>query len=101
MKGAITMRRVALVVSGALALVVTQLLGPAAAQDEPLCGPPGEEVPATIVGSGVIIGTSGDDVIVGSDENDTILGLDGDDVICGQGGNDGVLGGNGNDTPHR
>ena len=63
------MRRIALVVAGALALAVTQLLGPAAAQEQPLCGPPGEEVPATIVGSGTIVGTAGDDVIVGSDQN--------------------------------
>jgi hypothetical protein len=48
-----------------LALAVTQLVGLAAAQDEPLCGPPGEEVPATIVGAGTIVGTAGDDVIVG------------------------------------
>ena len=93
------MRRIALVVAGALALAVTQLMGLAAAQDEPpLCGPPGEEVPATIVGSGTIVGTAGDDVIVGSDEDDTILGLGGDDIICGEGGNDQVLGGDGNDV---
>src|SRR4029453_18457085 len=89
------MRRIALVVAGALALAVTQLVGPAAAQDEPLCGPPEEEVPATIVGSGTIVGTAGDDVIVASDENDTILGLGGDDIICAQEGNDRVLGGQG------
>ena len=87
------MRRIALVVTGALALAVTQLIGPAVAQDEPQCGPPGEEVPATIVGSGTIVGTAGDDVIVGSEGNDTILGLGGDDLICAEGGNDRVLGG--------
>ena len=65
------MRRVALVVAGALALAVTQLTGLATAQDEPLCGPPEQEVPATIVGSGTIVGTAGDDVIVGSEGNDT------------------------------
>src|SRR4030095_15126050 len=93
------MRRIALVVAGALALAVTQLGGLAAAQDEaPLCGPPGEEVPATIVGAGTIVGTAGDDVIVGSDEDDTVLGLGGDDIICGEGGNDRVLGGDGNDV---
>ena len=43
---------------------------PAWAQDPPLCGPPGEEVPATIVGAGTIIGTPGDDVIVGSADAD-------------------------------
>src|SRR5215207_1094591 len=91
------MRRFALVVAGALAIAVIQLTGLAAAQDEPLCGPPEEEVPATIVGSGTIVGTAGDDVIVGSDENDTILGLGGNDIICAEGGNDRVLGGEGND----
>ena len=92
------MRRIALVVAGALTIAATQLMGSAGAQDEPLCGPPGEEVPATIVGSGTIIGTAGDDVIVGSDGTDTILGLGGADIICGQGGNDRILGGEGNDV---
>src|SRR5215204_3447533 len=92
------MRRVALVIAGAMVIAVTQLTGLAAAQDEPLCGPPGEEVPATIVGSGTIVGTAGDDVIVGSDENDTILGLGGNDIICAEEGNDRVLGGEGNDV---
>jgi len=92
------MRRVALAVAAALAIAVTQLTGLAAAQDEPLYGPPGEEVPATIVGSDTIVGTAGDDVIVGSEENDTILCLGGDDIICGQGGNDRILGGDGNDV---
>ena len=96
------MRRIALVVAGALALAVTQLMGLAAAQDEPpLCGPPGEEVPATIVGSGTIVGTAGDDVIVGSDEDDTILGLGGDDIICGEGGNRPGAGWRRQRRPHR
>src|SRR5215207_3847971 len=94
----VKMRKVALIIAGGLALAVTQLLGPAAAQEAPLCGPPEDQVPATIVGSGTIVGTAGDDVIVGSDENDTILGLGGNDIICAEGGNDRVLGGEGDDV---
>src|SRR5688572_29677993 len=73
------------------------LAGPAGAQ-EPQCGPPGEEVPATIVGSGTIVGTQGDDVIVGGAEGDTILGLGGNDVVCGESGNDRLIGGRGDDV---
>ena len=54
-------------------------------------------IPATIVGTGVINGTSGNDVIVGLGENDTIHGGQGNDVICGNGGDDTINGGNGND----
>jgi len=53
--------------------------------------------PATVVGSGHIVGTPGDDVIVGSDGRDVILGLGGDDLICGGNGDDEILGGDGND----
>src|SRR5215204_3434669 len=80
------MRRIALVVAGALSLAVTQLLGPAVAQDEPpLCGPPGEEVPATIVGSGTIVGLGGDDIICAQGGNYRVLGGEGDDVLIGDG----------------
>lgn len=55
------MRRFIVVVGVALAISTTHLAGIAAAQDEPVCGPPGGEVPATIVDSGLIIGTHADD----------------------------------------
>jgi Ca2+-binding RTX toxin-like protein len=53
--------------------------------------------PATITGSGTIIGTAGDDVIIGSDGNDIILGLGGNDKICGGAGDDTLGGGPGDD----
>jgi secreted trypsin-like serine protease len=53
---------------------------------------------ATIIGSGVINGTSGNDVIVGSAGNDTINGGGGNDIICALGGNDGISGGPGADV---
>src|SRR5882762_6069324 len=86
-------------------LLLTPIVGfniPAAA-DEPVvtCQPPtGPEtppVPATITGSGFIVGTPGDDVIVGSTGFDVILGLGGNDLICGNGGNDYIDGGRGDD----
>jgi Ca2+-binding RTX toxin-like protein len=51
--------------------------------------------PATIVGSGVIIGTGRNDVIVGSDGPDVIHGGFGSDIICGGGGDDTLYGGQG------
>ena len=73
-----------LIALGALALLVGgSMLSSASAQEAPLCGPPGEEVPATIVGAGTINGTAGDDVIVGSAGVDTINGGGGNDLICG------------------
>jgi hypothetical protein len=65
-----------------LLLVGASMVSSASAQEAPLCGPPGEEVPATIVGAGTIVGTPGDDVIVGSAGVDRIEGLGGDDTIC-------------------
>ena len=59
----------------------------------PQCG----GLPATITGSGLIIGTAGDDVIVGSSGGDEIRGLGGNDVICGRRGSDLLLGGEGHD----
>jgi Ca2+-binding RTX toxin-like protein len=57
--------------------------------------------PATITGSGIIIGTEGDDVIVGSGVSDTIDGKGGDDVVCGPGRSDVHLsGGLGDDRLH-
>src|SRR5215218_9601725 len=91
------MRR-SLFVLGALVLLFSvSLLTSAAAQETPVCGPPGEELPATIVGAGHINGTPGDDVIVGSAGVDVINGGPGDDTICGEGGNDDVNGGPGDD----
>ena len=78
-----------LIVLGTFALLFcVSLLASASAQETPLCGPPGEEVPATIVGAGTINGTPGDDVIVGSAGVDHIDGGPGNDIICGEGGND-------------
>ncbi|MGH3480270.1 MAG: calcium-binding protein, partial [Nocardioidaceae bacterium] len=79
-------------------LLGTQLSGAASAQEPPLCGPPGEEVPATIVGAGTIFGTSGDDVIVASAGNDIVFAGGGNDFVCGEGGNDTLDGGNGDDV---
>ncbi len=52
---------------------------------------------ATVWGSGLLEGTSGDDVIVGSNGADTVYGYEGDDIICGLGGNDTIYGGPGED----
>ncbi|HEX4365121.1 MAG TPA: FG-GAP-like repeat-containing protein [Solirubrobacteraceae bacterium] len=52
---------------------------------------------ATITGSGIVNGTSGDDVIVTGNGADTINGGNGNDTICSYGANDIVSGGNGND----
>ena len=82
----------------AVLILGAAMISTAVAEDAPLCGPPGEEQPATIVGAGTIVGTSGDDVIVGSDGNDTINGGGGNDLICGEGGNDPIDGGNGDDV---
>ena len=51
----------------------------------------------TIVGSGVITGTSGNDVILGSAGADTINGNGGNDRICAGGGADMINGGGGLD----
>jgi hypothetical protein len=51
----------------------------------------------TLIGHGLIQGTSGDDVILGSDGNDAIFGGGGNDTICGLGGNDLIDGGSGDD----
>src|SRR6476469_11011936 len=91
------MDRLAVVVGAAILLLSTQLVRVADAQETPVCGPPGAEVPATIVGSGVINGTSGDDVIVASAGNDVVNAGDGNDIVCGEGGNDVLNGGKGND----
>ena len=53
------MHRLAAGLGAATLLLGTQLAAVASAQETPVCGPPGEEVPATIVGAGVINGTSG------------------------------------------
>ena len=83
------MLRRAMVLSSVLAAALAVPFGgAAAAQEQPVCGPPGQEVPATIVGSGTIVGTSGDDVIVGGAEDDRIVGGPGNDIICGEAGND-------------
>lgn len=49
-----------LFVLGAFALLFSvSLLTSASAQETPICGPPGEEVPATVVGAGHINATPG------------------------------------------
>ena len=83
-------RAVLLLAVGVLGLLAATA---ASAQEPPTCL--GE--PATISGSGTIVGTDGPDVIVGSTGNDTILGLGGDDLICGDLGSDTIDGGEGND----
>ena len=77
----------------------SQLVGSAAAEEAtPTCGPPGQEVLATIVGSGTVMGTSGADVIVSGDGNDLIWALGGNDIVCAGEGNDVVRGGYGDDV---
>ncbi|MET0727798.1 MAG: calcium-binding protein [Acidimicrobiales bacterium] len=93
-----SMKRSVIAVAAALVMFGAQAASVATAQEGVLCGPPGGEVPATITGSGLILGTSGDDVIVGSAADDVIVGGNGNDTICGQGGNDIVLGGQGDDV---
>ena len=93
------MRKLTLAVAAAtLLLSGTHLAGAASAQEAPVCGPPGQEVPATIVGAGTIFGTSGDDVIVASGGNDAVFAGDGNDIVCGEGGNDTLDGGKGTDV---
>src|SRR6476646_1210300 len=92
------MHRLVVGLGVATLLLSTQLVGVASAQEPPVCGPPGDEVPATIVGAGVINGTPGDDVIVASGGNDVINAGGGNDIVCGEGGNDFIDGGKGNDT---
>ena len=53
---------------------------------------------ATIVGSGLILGTPRPDVIVGSAGVDFILSLGGHDIVCARGGEDIVFGGPGFDS---
>ena len=92
------MRRAVIVLCASALMAGVSQLTSASAQEPPLCGPPEEEVPATIVGAGTIQGTPGDDVIVGSAGVDDIRGGPGDDIICSEGGNDAVSGGPGADT---
>ena len=92
------MRRLALAMGTAVLLLGPHFAGVASAQETPVCGPPGGEVPATIVGAGVINGTSGDDVIVASGGNDIVFAGGGNDFVCGEGGNDRLDGGKGADT---
>jgi hypothetical protein len=104
MDPAMLRRTGALLVSAALlaSLTVVTVAAPTAAQ-LPTC----DGQPATITGSGVIVGTDGDDVIVGSDGNDiieagagndTICGGPGFDTILGEGGRDRIFGGSGDDV---
>src|SRR4029079_10921024 len=87
-------RSVGVLCVSAVCLTASQITT-ASAQDEPVCGPPGEEVPATIVGAGTIMGTPGDDVIFGSAGADNIKAGAGDDIICAEGGKDTANGGTG------
>src|SRR5215213_3751898 len=96
------MRRSFFVLGALVLLFSVSLLTSAAAQETPVCGPPGEELPATIVGAGHINGTPGDDVIVGSAgvdviNGDHLCGCPGDDTLAGLGGNDTLVGVPGND----
>ena len=91
------MHRLVAGLGAATLLLSTQLAGVASGQETPVCGPPDGEVPATIVGAGVINGTSGDDVIVASGGNDVVNAGKGNDIVCGEGGNDVINGGQGDD----
>src|SRR5215213_5878920 len=91
-------RSICVICASALCLAASQITSATAQEQEPVCGPPGEEVPVTIVGAGNINGTPGDDVILGSAGADNINAGPGDDIICAEGGNDSVNGGPGNDT---
>ena len=54
------MRRSSVLTGAAVLILGTAVASTtAAAQDVPVCGPPGEEQPATIVGEGTIVGTAG------------------------------------------
>src|SRR6478609_789038 len=97
-QGTSAMKRSVALVIGASLILFGASVPVAAAQEPPVCGPPGGEVPATIVGAGTINGTPGNDVIVGSPEADRISGAGGNDIICGEGGNDVVNGGPGDDV---
>ena len=94
------MRKSATAVCAALLLLGGQVMGVGVAngQETPLCGPPGEEVPATIVGAGVIFGTSGDDVSWAAPATTWINAGKGNDIVCGEGGNDVIDGGQGSDV---
>jgi len=91
-------RTVVLAIGTSVLLFGISVATPVSAQEQPVCGPPGDELPATIVGAGTIIGTPGVDVIVGSAGVDIINGLAGNDVICGEGGNDAISGDLGDDV---
>ncbi len=87
------MRR--LIVIALLLLGATAVLGAAGASGG--SGPTCFGKKATIVGSGLINGTSGDDVIVGSAVADVINAGDGNDRVCGLEGNDSLRGELGDD----
>src|SRR3954468_6137168 len=69
-----SMKRLVTALSASALLCGLAVWATAAAQETPVCGPPGGEVPATIVGAGTINGTPGNDVIVGSPGVDRING---------------------------
>jgi len=92
-------RRAVGVLAGVLVGVPMLVAGPgsaaapgrtAAAAEPPTC----RGVPATIVGEGTLIGTSGDDVIVATKQSTRVRAGKGDDLVCGshfvrgQAGND-------------
>ena len=82
----------------AAALGAMLLPSPAMAAHEPTCANAfASGNYNVIIGSGTIVGTSGDDLILGSAGADNISGGGGNDVICGRGGADVLDGGNGND----
>ncbi len=87
-------RTAALLTSAALlASLTVAIVGVPAASATPKC----DGHTATIVGSGIIIGTDGPDVIVGSNGADTIEAGKGRDIICGRRGDDVISGGGGRD----
>ena len=82
---------------GICAFLCALFVGMAGNQEE-ACPTEEGEIPATIVGSGLILGTDDSDVIAGSPDRDFIFARDGDDYVCGHGGNDFIFGGRGNDV---
>ena len=78
----------------AVAILVFAVIAPSSgAYVDPVCN----DLPITLRGSGLIIGTEGDDVILASFEADEVHGLGGNDTICTMNGDDIVFGGPGDD----
>jgi Ca2+-binding RTX toxin-like protein len=93
------LKKLAALLGASLLAMTTVVFTGGAAHAQAFCflGPE-DPIPATIEGSGTIIGTRNADVIVGSPGPDRIFGLGGDDIICAEAGNDTVDAGAGDDV---